>query len=68
MAGSDEFQAGDVVELKSGSPDMTIESVENGAQGSVMVWCVWSHFDSVNGRKIYRESMSTAVLKHVRRS
>jgi uncharacterized protein YodC (DUF2158 family) len=37
-----EFKAGDVVRLKSGSPDMTVEQVEEAARtGKLMVWVVW---------------------------
>jgi len=36
----DAFKAGDVVCLKSGGPDMTVERVETGA-GSVSAVCVW---------------------------
>ncbi|MDP1630205.1 MAG: DUF2158 domain-containing protein [Caulobacter sp.] len=40
-----EFQIGDVVRLKSGSPAMTITQVgEAHMTGQPTVWCVW--FDS----------------------
>ena len=35
-----EFKTGDVVELKSGGPSMTVHSIET-AKGSRRVRCVW---------------------------
>ena len=35
------FQPGDVVELKSGGPSMTVVQVEQGLDGTPMVDCVW---------------------------
>jgi uncharacterized protein YodC (DUF2158 family) len=37
-----EFKQGDVVQLKSGGPLMTITSVENTAHGP-RAWTVWFH-------------------------
>jgi len=37
------FQPGDVVELKSGSPLMTVVKVSNEGQ----VWCTWYDFNKM---------------------
>lgn len=38
----EEFKAGDVVRLKSGGPNMTVEQVGQKAMtGERAVWCVW---------------------------
>ena len=39
------FVVGDVVELKSGGPPMTIEKFDSYADGTVAVHCVW--FDGI---------------------
>lgn len=37
-----EFSAGDVVQLKSGGPKMTVDKTGNaGMTGEPAVWCVW---------------------------
>ena len=41
---ADEFQAGDTVELKSGGPQMTIESIHNYGRADkpdMKAQCVW---------------------------
>lgn len=39
---SEQFQVGDVVRLKSGSPAMTVTNVGETAMTGVMsVWCAW---------------------------
>jgi uncharacterized protein YodC (DUF2158 family) len=38
---SSEIKAGDTVQLKSGGPKMTVESVFNDAHGKRCVRCVW---------------------------
>lgn len=48
------FKPGDIVELKSGGPDMTISSIENGS-----VFCQW--FDSKSEPQ--GRSYTLAVLK-----
>jgi uncharacterized protein YodC (DUF2158 family) len=35
------FQAGDVVQLKSGGPVMTVVSVSKDLGGNDMVYCTW---------------------------
>lgn len=36
-----EFKIGDVVKLKSGGPDMTVEKLGKGMTGEMFVTCVW---------------------------
>ncbi len=35
------FKKGDVVQLKSGGPKMTVTSYERNMHGDMMVWCQW---------------------------
>lgn len=35
------FKTGDVVQLKSGSPKMTVTKVGNNVQHEPTVWCEW---------------------------
>ena len=35
------FKIGDVVQLKSGGPDMTVTQIGNDGLGAPTVWCVW---------------------------
>lgn len=57
MAG--EFKAGDVVQLKSGGPKMTVSQTGKAAMtGKAMVWCDW--FD---GPKRTNEAFSPESLK-----
>jgi uncharacterized protein YodC (DUF2158 family) len=39
--GSDTFKAGDIVELKSGGPPMTIVEVNSNLAGHVEIVCTW---------------------------
>ncbi len=39
--GSDTFKAGDIVELKSGGPPMTIVEVNTNMVGHVEIVCTW---------------------------
>jgi uncharacterized protein YodC (DUF2158 family) len=49
------FEAGDVVQLKSGGPLMTVEQVgKGGMTGEDTVWCVW--FEKVASRQIRQEA------------
>ena len=50
------FKPGDVVCLKSGGPDMTVERAEAGA-GDVSVVCVW-----FVERNLYRASFPASAL------
>lgn len=52
-----EFNPGDVVQLKSGGPSMTIESVNDG-----IALCVWFEKSRQN-----REGFSTVLLTPYRR-
>ena len=38
---SDQFKVGDVVQLKSGGPKMTVTQVGNHELYGPTVWCVW---------------------------
>lgn len=39
---ADQFNAGNVVMLKSGGPKMTVETVAQEAfSGKTKVWCIW---------------------------
>lgn len=49
------FEAGDVVQLKSGGPVMTVEQVgKGGMTGEDTVWCVW--FEKVGNRQTRQEA------------
>ena len=52
------FKAGDVVELKSGGPDMTVEKVGTHPTGGPRVWVTW--FD---GNKKCSDTFAPAALK-----
>lgn len=54
-----EFKPGDLVCLKSGGPNMTVEQVDKLAMtGEPAVWCVW--FDKT---KKYSDTFSPAALE-----
>ena len=46
---TDTFRVGDVVQLKSGGPRMTVTSVDNDAAGVPTVWCTW--FEGSNEKR-----------------
>ena len=50
------YQAGEVVCLKSGGPDMTIESVQSGTD-VVIVTCVW-----FVDKTLYRTTLPVSAL------
>ncbi|WP_199027697.1 DUF2158 domain-containing protein [Ralstonia sp. ASV6] len=56
------FQPGDVVQLKSGGPRMTVEKVGNDAMTGVeAVWCTW--FEKVGSRQtVQRDTFPPATL------
>lgn len=55
------FSPGDVVRLKSGSPNMTVEQqAETEILGETRVWCLW--FD---GAKQHSETFPPAALELV---
>ena len=37
---TEQFEIGDVVALKSGGPDMTVNFVEE-SNGILRIWCIW---------------------------
>ncbi|HET7086096.1 MAG TPA: DUF2158 domain-containing protein [Rhizomicrobium sp.] len=51
------YQAGEVVCLKSGGPDMTIEAVETNAAGETVVVCVW-----FVDKTLYRTTLPVSAL------
>ena len=53
-----QFKAGDVVELNSGGPDMTVESVKGVFLEKDHVECIW--FD---GHKLRSRSFATVMLR-----
>ena len=53
----DIFQPGDVVCLKSGGPDMTVELVEVASHSQAVVTCVW-----FIERTLYRASLPASAL------
>jgi uncharacterized protein YodC (DUF2158 family) len=58
----DDFNAGDIVELKSGGPDMTIESIDNYSydprQKDMKAKCVW-----FEAKKRHEDIFGLALLK-----
>jgi uncharacterized protein YodC (DUF2158 family) len=46
------FKAGDVVQLKSGGPQMTIHAINND-----VATCVW-----FEGKKVHRDTFATVLL------
>ncbi|HVB78958.1 MAG TPA: DUF2158 domain-containing protein [Candidatus Binataceae bacterium] len=55
---ADEMKVGDIVQLKSGGPDMTIEHIDTWGSDHVSAKCVW--FD---GSKRKAEVFALAILK-----
>jgi uncharacterized protein YodC (DUF2158 family) len=51
------YQAGEVVCLKSGGPDMTIEAVETSSAGEIVVTCVW-----FVDKTLYRTNLPVSAL------
>jgi uncharacterized protein YodC (DUF2158 family) len=51
------FQSGTVVCLKSGGPDMTVESVQSDQTHGISVTCVW--FEE---KTLYRASLPSSAL------
>lgn len=60
-AGVGEFRAGDLVELKSGSPPMTVMSTSPDSDGEVRVFCTW--FAGKKNEKAH--FVSSALVLHV---
>jgi uncharacterized protein YodC (DUF2158 family) len=57
---ADQLQVGDIVKLKSGGPDMTVESFDDSIVG-MYVNCVW--FD---GSEVKRNRFPTAAVESAR--
>ncbi len=55
-----EFQPGDVVQLKSGGPLMTIEKLGNTNDGSAAVWVVW--IEKVGSKQVVGREIFAPVL------
>ena len=51
------YQAGEVVCLKSGGPDMSIEAVQTNSTGDVVVTCVW-----FVDKTLYRTDLPVSAL------
>jgi uncharacterized protein YodC (DUF2158 family) len=55
------FKPGDVVQLKSGGPTMTVETVGNhGMTGVPLVWCSW-----FEGKKRMKDTFAPEALDPV---
>jgi len=57
-----DFAPGDVVQLKSGGPVMTVETIDkDGVTGRDAVFCVW--FEKVGNRQqVQRDAFSPVLL------
>ena len=50
-----QFEAGDIVQLKSGGPLMTVEQVGQASMTlEDTVWCVW--FEKVGNRQVHQKA------------
>jgi len=58
MAGM--FQPGDVVVLKSGGPEMTVDHVSTDTQGKVFVTCTWFTGDERKSHAFSPHSLEAA--------
>lgn len=58
MAGFADFEAGDVVQLKSGGPKMTVVRVGDDEDGNWDAYCIW-----YEGATKRAETMPFAALK-----
>ncbi len=56
----DEIKPGDIVELKSGGPRMTVTDVGKTASGVLSAWCEW--FDD---SKVQKAVFALQALKRV---
>ncbi len=57
-----DFAPGDVVCLKSGGIDMTVESIGEDLQGNPVVKCVWAETKG-GSQRIFREEFPAVVLE-----
>lgn len=53
-----EFEAGDIVQIKSGGPDMTVEGGSNLEPGNLS--CVWFAGDEIRRANFRPECLETA--------
>jgi uncharacterized protein YodC (DUF2158 family) len=62
-----EFEAGDIVQLKSGGPVMTVEQTgEHWSITGTGVWCVW--FERVGNKQVAsRETFAATALEKAER-
>ncbi|WP_293509143.1 DUF2158 domain-containing protein [Parvibaculum sp.] len=59
-----EFNPGDVVRLKSGGPNMTVESVgERAMMGGEAVFCIW--FEKVGNKQVVKRDAFPPVTLQV---
>ena len=61
------FEKGDLIQLKSGGPVMTVESTgEHYTHEGTAVWCVW--FEKVGSKQVAsRETFAETVLEKAQR-
>lgn len=55
----DELKSGDVVQLKSGGPEMTVDHIAN-IEGKILYYCKW-----FVGEELKRGSFSVEALKKI---
>jgi uncharacterized protein YodC (DUF2158 family) len=56
---ADNFKAGDIVQLKSGGPQMTVTTVGKDSFQAPTVWCTW-----FEGKTQKNGTFAPAALKH----
>ena len=55
------FRPGDVVKLKSGGPEMTVESVgKNATSGAAVIQCTWFDAGKYNNQAFVPEALQFA--------
>jgi uncharacterized protein YodC (DUF2158 family) len=62
MSKTNEFKIGDVVQLKSGGPKMTVTWVTSATEKSTLLACAW--FDNTKTH-LYRENLSPETLRKI---
>ena len=55
---TENFDVGDIVKLKSGSPNMTVEEVGLDASHILRVWCSW-----YDGKEIKRDNFAAGAVE-----
>jgi len=62
---TNQFKIGDVVQLASGGPKMTVTDVGNDGFGKPTVWCAWFVSTKDGGLKEENSTFPPAALKTV---